>query len=261
MAQVPASELENLMKYNKIKRGWGVFDSSNEKVGDIAEVGANYLLVQKGLIFVKDVYIPKSAVADIDAGNRAVYLNTTATSIESMGWDTPPVGDAIGSDLNDTESQRVTLHEEELQAQTRREQAGEVEVRKRVVEDTRELDVPVTHDEVQVKRTRVDRDALPGEAAFTDDGETLRVPVTAETVEVTKKPRVVEEIEITKRPVTESQTVRDTVRREEADIDQEGDVLVNDGRDLVGAGADRTQRTSVDDIENLTDEGRQPRDM
>jgi uncharacterized protein (TIGR02271 family) len=110
----------------------------------------------------------------------------------------------------------------------------------------------VTHDEVQVRRVRVDRDATAGDAAFTDDGETIRVPVTAETVEVTKQPRVVEEIEISKRPVTERQTVRDTVRREEADVSQQGDVAMADGTtdrssDLVGAGTDRFERTSVDD--------------
>src|SRR5829696_8114632 len=242
------------MKYDDIAQGWAVFDSNNEKVGDIAEIGANYLLVQKGLIFVKDVYVPMSAIASTDAATNSVYLNTTKSAVETMGWDQPPTGTAAygttdrayaDTNVGDAESQRLTLHEEELQAQTRREQAGEVSVNKRVVEDARELDVPVTHDEVQVKRVRVDRDAMPGEATFTDESETLRVPVTAETVEVTKTPRVVEEIEISKRPVTERQSVRDTVRREEADIDRSGDVVIDDdARDLVGTSADRMQRTS-----------------
>jgi uncharacterized protein (TIGR02271 family) len=252
------------MNYDQIAQGWAVFDSNNEKVGEIAEIGANYLLVQKGLIFIKDVYVPMSAIRDTDAPNRSVYLSTTATSVESMGWDTPPVGSAAtdrshtDATVGETDSQRVTLHEEELQAQTRREQAGEVSVSKRVVEDSRELDVPVTHDEVQVKRVRVEREAQPGEATFSEDSETIRVPVTAETVEVTKTPRVVEEIQISKRPVTESQTVSETVRREEADIDRQGDVVLDDSsRDLVGSSADRTQRTNIDDLENLTEDQRQ----
>jgi uncharacterized protein (TIGR02271 family) len=252
------------MNYDQIAQGWAVFDSNNEKVGEIAEIGANYLLVQKGLIFIKDVYVPMSAIRDTDAPNRSVYLSTTATSVESMGWDTPPVGSAAADRSHtdatggETDSERVTLHEEELQAQTRREQAGEVSVSKRVVEDSRELDVPVTHDEVQVKRVRVEREAQPGEATFSEDSETIRVPVTAETVEVTKTPRVVEEIQISKRPVTESQTVSETVRREEADIDRQGDVVLDDSsRDLVGSSADRTQRTNIDDLENLTEDQRQ----
>jgi len=271
------------MRNDEIAAGWAVYDTNNDKIGDVAEVGANYLLVQKGLIFIKDVYVPMSAITQTDAANGTVYVNTTKDAVESMGWDTPPTNDAAAYDtmatndataygttttstttsqagFDDAESQRLRLHEEELQAQTRRQQAGEVEVSKRVVEDTQELDVPVTHDEVQVRRVRVDRDATPGDATFTQDAETVRVPVTAETVEVTKQPRVVEEIEISKRPVTERQTVTDTVRREEADIAKQGDVVVEDGsRDLVGAGSDRMQRTNMDDIENLTDDERRDR--
>jgi uncharacterized protein (TIGR02271 family) len=259
------------MNNDNIERGWAVYDSNSEKIGDIAEIGANYLLVQKGLIFIKDVYVPMSSISSTDASTNSVYLNATKSAVETMGWDTPPTGDAtygttgrsyVDANAGEADRQRLTLHEEELQAQTRREQAGELEVRKRVVEDTRELDVPVTHDEVQVKRVRVDRDAAPGETTFSDDAKTIRVPVTAETVEVTKSPRVVEEIEISKRPVTERETVRETVRREEADIDREGDVIVGeDAPDLVGAGADRFERTSIDDIENLTDEERRARGL
>ena len=42
----------------------------------------------------------------------------------------------------------------------------------------------------------------------TDDGETIRVPVRAEEVDVRKDARVVEEVEISKRPVTETQRRR-----------------------------------------------------
>ena len=259
------------MQQDEIGRGWAVYDTNDEKIGDVADVQAGYLLVQKGLIFIKDVYIPMSSVARTDAANGAVYVNVQKDSIDSMGWDAPPTdggayADTSRSDTGIAETmdsgdrQRLALHEEELQAETRRQQAGEVQVNKRVVEDRQEFEVPVTHDEVQVRRVRVDRDATPGGEAFTQDADTIRVPVTAESIEVTKTPRVVEEIEISKRQVTERQTVSDTVRREEADVTKEGDVVVEDGaRDLVGAGSDRMQGSSIDDIENATDEERTDR--
>jgi uncharacterized protein (TIGR02271 family) len=254
------------MQQDEIGRGWAVYDTNDDKIGDVADVGAGYLLVQKGLIFIKDVYIPMSSVSRTDAANGAVYVNVQKDSIDSMGWDAPPTdggsyADTTRSTTDVTETmeagdrQRLALHEEELQAETRREQAGEVQVNKRVVEDRQEFEVPVTHDEVQVRRVRVDRDATTSGDAFTQDADTIRVPVTAESVEVTKTPRVVEEIEISKRPVTERQTVSDTVRREEAEVTKEGDVVVEDGaRDLVGSGSDRTQRTSIDDIEDATND-------
>jgi uncharacterized protein (TIGR02271 family) len=224
--------------------------------------------------------VPLDAVARTDDADRAVYLDTTKDRIESMGWDAPPMststtdrgygttdsghfgGTTAGTASGDVDRERLALHEEELQAQTRRQQAGEVSVSKRVVEDQQQMDVPVTHDEVDIKRVRVDRDAAPGDAAFTEDRDTVRVPVTAETVEVTKTPKVVEEIEISKRPVTERQRVSDTVRREEAEIDRQGDVVMGEGdRDLVRSGSDRFQRTSIDDVENLTDEERAARGL
>jgi uncharacterized protein (TIGR02271 family) len=268
------------MHSDQIDRDWTVYDVNDEKVGDVAEVGAGYLLVQKGLLFIKDIYIPMGQVRDTDAASHRAYLDVSKDAIDGLGWDAPPTATDAGtvettsatstdrgyqtSDdaANGDASQRLRLHEEELQAQTRRERAGEVQVGKRVVEEQQEFDVPVTHEEVEIRRVPVDRDASAGDAAFTDDAQTIRVPVTAETVEVTKQPRVVEEIEISKRAVTTPHRVSDTVRREEADIDQEGDVVVGEGsdRDLVGSGADRTQRTSIDDIEDGDDAGTPRRD-
>jgi uncharacterized protein (TIGR02271 family) len=252
------------MHHDEITRGWGVYDASGDKIGDVADVGSNYVLVQKGLLFIKDIYIPSSEVQRTDAAEQRVFLGVAKGDIDNLGWDNPPtdmgettdstrgyMSDAdqtTASTVGDSESQRLRLHEEELQAQTRREQAGEVQVSKRVVEGEQSLEVPVTHDEVQVRRVRVDRDATGTEPAFQADGETIRVPVTAEQVEVTKQPRVVEEIEISKRPVTERQQVTDTVRREEANVTREGDVVVEGSTpELVGSGADAMTRTNIDD--------------
>jgi len=251
------------MHQDEIGRGWGVYDASGDKIGDVADIGSNYLLVQKGLLFIKDIYIPWSEVQRTDAAEERVFLSVAKDDIDNLGWDNPPTdtGEATAStrgymsdadqtrtSLGDAESQRLRLHEEELQAQTRREQAGEVQVSKRVVEDRQSLEVPVTHEEVDIKRVRVDRDATGAEPAFQDDGETIRVPVTAEQVEVTKQPRVVEEIEISKRQVTERQQVSDTVRREEAEVTREGDVVLEGASpELVGSGADAMTRSNIDD--------------
>jgi uncharacterized protein (TIGR02271 family) len=271
------------MHHEEIDRGWSVVDTSGQKVGDVEEIGSNYLLVQKGLLFIKDLYIPTSEIRNVDPAAQTVYLDVAKDEIDDRGWDQPPAETGAGydtgatsasgaydtasaydttsstsrGDIGDTDRQRVDLHEEELQAQTRREQAGEVQVSKRVVEEQRDLDVPVTHEQVEVRRNPVDRDVSGSEPAFADDGDTIRVPVTAEQVEVTKQPRVVEELEISKRPVTERQRVSDTVRREEADVQPQGDVVVGDtsSSEPVGAGADRFQRTNLDDAEG-TDQGR-----
>ena len=53
----------------------------------------------------------------------------------------------------------MALHAEELQAQKTTEEVGSVNLRKDVVEEQKSIDVPVTREEVQVRRTPVDRPA------------------------------------------------------------------------------------------------------
>jgi uncharacterized protein (TIGR02271 family) len=261
------------MNTSAIQAGWNAYDIADEKIGEVAEVGQNYVLVQKGLFFPKDIYIPLSYVSNIDENDQSVIINASKSEVESMGWDAAPTdggGDwNMSTDASSTgsyvdtaqttnlgatstasmdtsvdttrttdDSFTVPLREERLQAETRQREAGEVAVGTHVVQQQESLEVPVTHEEVEVTRRRVDRPDTGGE--IIDDGQTIRVPIRAEEVEVRKDSRIVEEVEISKRPVTETQRVNETVRREEIDVDTTGDVLT-------GAGASRTQRSNIDE--------------
>jgi uncharacterized protein (TIGR02271 family) len=119
---------------------------------------------------------------------------------------------------------RVPIHEEELRAEKVRAQAGEVEITRNVVAEERTIDVPVTREEVEIRRFAVDRPA--SEARIVDTGDTIRIPVVEERVVVERDVRVAEEVEISKRAVTDTQRVSDTVRREEVSVEREGDVNV-----------------------------------
>jgi uncharacterized protein (TIGR02271 family) len=251
----------------QIRPGWAIYGSDDQKIGDVNELGPNYVLVTKGLIFIKDLYIPFDAITNVDPTRQCAFLDVSQNDVESMGWDQIPnegeartTGYAGGPETTDTltgndtrtdtradtrtdemragttagsDTVRVPIHEEELQAEKRRDQAGEVEISKRVTEEQQELDVPVTREEVNVRRVSVNRDATDDDRAFAE-GDTIRVPVTEEQVDVTKRPRVVEEVEISKRPVTETQHVSDTVRRERVDVNQQGDVRMGSDGDTAG---------------------------
>jgi uncharacterized protein (TIGR02271 family) len=275
-----------------VRPGWAVIGSDGEKIGDVTEVRSSYLLLQKGLIFVKDIYVPMAAVQDVELDGERVMVDATKDGIEDKGWDEPPADtgyEAAGAGTTtshqsgagwdaeirrtpggsaspvghetegyedraaatrrtdseapnlrgDRDRDRVELHEERLGAETRRETVGEVGIDKRVVEQEQELEVPVTREEVEVRRVRTDRPSSGDDRPFAE-GDTIRVPVTAEQVDVTRDDRVVEEIEVTKRPITEKKKVSGTVRREEVDVSQEGDVHVADeDRELAGSGASR----------------------
>ncbi len=124
-----------------------------------------------------------------------------------------------GVDTEDRE--RLELVEEELDVDTRQVQAGEVRVRKEVHTEQRNIEVPVTREEVVIERHPV----TGREASGTSIGEEeVRIPLMEEEVEVQKRAVVKEEISVGKRQVEETKTVSDSVRREEARIDSQGDV-------------------------------------
>ena len=103
--------------------------------------------------------------------------------------------------------------------------AGEVRVRKEVVEEEKTIDVPVTREEVVIERHPASGRPVAGSIK---EGEEIRVPLTEEEVRVEKRPVVKEEISVGKRKVQETETVRDTVRREEARIEEKGAARVRD---------------------------------
>ena len=122
-------------------------------------------------------------------------------------------------------AQSVELREEVLNAHTDKVQTGEVTLRKEVVTETKSIDVPVRREEVVIERHAVSGAAATN-ADFSATEEVLRVPVMEEQVVVQKNAVVTEEISLGKREVTETQHVTDTVRREEAYIENPDQVDV-----------------------------------
>ncbi len=122
------------------------------------------------------------------------------------------------------ERQNLKLYAEQLSARKQSVQAGEVTLGKRVITEEKSIDVPVTHEEVVIERHAVNRAAT--NADFRD--ETISVPLMAEQVTVEKTAHVVGEVSIGKRQVVETERVTDTVRREEATLDNADGVDVVD---------------------------------
>ncbi len=222
------------------QQGMHVLGSDNEKVGDVDMVEQNYFVVRKGFFFPEDHYIPIDAVQTYDDEN--VYLNVTKDQAMEQQWNTPPVVDegvpaadtASYDDLNavdttsstdrtadvtDRDSTHIDIHEEELSAQRREVDRGDVRINKDVVTEEREIDVPLTEERVNVSRRDVDRDATPGDHAF-EEG-TIEVPVHGEEVDVQKRTRVTGEVDVDKTAEQHTEHVSDTVRREEVTIDGE----------------------------------------
>ena len=154
------------------------------------------------------------------SAQTAGYTSTTGYS-STTGTDTQQY---------DTEgAQRVQLREEELRVQKQPVETGEARLRKEVVSEQQTIDVPVNREEVYIERRPAS--GQPSDTPI-GEGETYRVPVREEQVTVEKQPVVREEVALGKRQVQDTQQVSDTVRREEAHIEQQGNVNVQ-GSDVV----------------------------
>jgi uncharacterized protein (TIGR02271 family) len=158
---------------------------------------------------------------------------TTDTTAYAANATTVPTGE---------QAQNIQLRAEQLQPQTRWQQAGEVQLSKNVVAEQQTIDVPVTREEVYIQRQAVSGQV--SDTPITDDGETIRVPVGEEQVDVNKQTVVTGEVAVGKRQVQETQQYTDTVRHEELDVNQQGNVNVQGDQGVVN---------TVDTVDTDTD--------
>jgi len=148
---------------------------------------------------------------------------TDTGAAQTTGTEGDYTTDTGAAQTTTEDAQRLKLREEQLRVQKQPVETGEARLRKDVVEEQKSMDVPVSHEEVYIERR-------PGSGQPSDapigESETYRVPVREEQVNVEKQPVVREEVAMGKRPVQETKQVSDTVRREEAHVEQEGDINV-----------------------------------
>ena len=124
----------------------------------------------------------------------------------------------------------IPLAEEQLEVGKRMVDRGVTRVRRYVVERPVEQDVTLRGERVTIERRRpIETTRSPGRAfeeRVVEVHETEEVPVVAKTA------RVVEEVAIRKEETERTETVRDTVRREDVEVsDEQGAAGVRDKSD------------------------------
>jgi uncharacterized protein (TIGR02271 family) len=125
--------------------------------------------------------------------------------------------------------QSLKLYEERLVANKERFRAGAVTIGKKVKTETKNVSVPVEKERVVIERhtpTDAGRVVSPGEATF-QEGEVARLEVYEESADIEKQAFVREEVDVHKEVEKDVVSTQETVRREELDIDTDGDTVVN----------------------------------
>lgn len=162
--------------------------------------------------------------------NDTVYLNEANTE----GYDSGAYNyDREPSLYNHTaattdENQTLKLYEERLIANKERFRAGAVTIGKRVETETAAVSVPVERERVVIERTTPTNTEVvtPGATAF-NEGEVARIEVYEETADIEKQAFVREEVSVRKEVEKDTVSARETIRREELDLETEGTAIVD----------------------------------
>jgi uncharacterized protein (TIGR02271 family) len=123
---------------------------------------------------------------------------------------------------------KLLLRKENLDITKSRVQKGEVEFGKEIIEEQKTVDVPVSREEVVIERRTLNNEA--SDTPITS-GETMRIPVSEEIVNVNKKTVVTGEVSAHKRSIEDTKHIDETLKREEAIINKTGSA------DIVDSGA------------------------
>lgn len=168
--------------------------------------------------------------ADTYAGDTGGGVNDATGTVSGSGLgDTgvPDTGrsDTVGHDTSGpTTDDAMTRSEERLNVGTESTQSGTARLRKYVVTENVTQTVPVSHEEVRVEREPINDsnvdDALDGPAISEEEHE---VTLNAERPVVDKETVPVERVRLDKETVTDEVPVEEDVRKEEIEVDSDGD--------------------------------------
>ncbi|MGI4954643.1 MAG: YsnF/AvaK domain-containing protein, partial [Janthinobacterium lividum] len=150
-----------------------------------------------------------STAATMGASATSAMAGAASTSSASRG--------AMSTAAADTDM--IKVMEERLRVGKREVAAGAVRVRSYVVERPVEEQVSLHEERVRVERHPVDRAVTATDAASAFQERTIEAQARSEEAVVQKDVRVVEEIGIKKEAADRTETVRDTVRKTEVDVE------------------------------------------
>lgn len=225
---------------------FGSLFGSNEQ----EELGSQYLeAVRRGstLVVVDADNDGDIRVAEqVMSAHRSVDIDERGANWRQQGWtghdpDAPAYSDdearrereAIGQHLAGGTSDGETLTEtqEELKVGKTREQAGKVKVFQRVIEDDVEGSVELEEQRATIRRRAVDRPVQDGDGKAFEESS-VEVQQFSEEPVVEKQTRVTGEVDVDAERTARTETVSDSVRRTEVEV--EGDATIKDDRQRGG---------------------------
>lgn len=232
-----------------------VYDQNNEKVGTVKQIYLDdqteqprFATVSTGLFGMNETFVPLDAASRADDGNLTVPFTKDfikdAPNIEPDGHLEPSeerrIFEYYGADMSavgfapnagegptepatDEPTETAVAREERLNVGTQDQVTEQVRLRKRVVSEHQQVEVPVEREELVVERQSIDPDSPEAQAGSLDDAHDSDETITLheERPVVDKETVATEKVNVGKRKVTETETVDAEVRKEEIDVEQD----------------------------------------
>lgn len=199
------------------REGVGFWDSVREFFGAYDEDSAYYEEASRrggAVITVSSDRDNLDTAVNIIQQHHPVDIDKRAQEWRKSGWQGPQAGSAYGGEST-KKQERIPIAEEKLKVGKRKEQRGGVRIYSHTHEQPVEKDIHLTEERVNVKRQAADRPA--DDAAFKE--RSFEVTESREEPVVQKESRVTEEVVIDKDVEHRDETIRDTVRKQEVEVE------------------------------------------
>lgn len=213
-------------------RGWTVVDQAGNQIGTVSE-----LLIDTEQGHVDSIIVSGSGAqipaADIALRDRTVVVRgvrhdeyvetqqtTTTTDYAAANRDASAQHvSGVTRAATDTDQISIPIVEERLAVGKRAVEGGSVRVRTNVEERPVSEQVTLREEHVHVERNPVNRAVSQGDLQAFQEGE-ITLTEHAEVAVVAKEARVVEEVVIGKEATERVETVTDTVRRTDVEVEE-----------------------------------------
>jgi len=152
-------------------------------------------------------------------GGEQIYSNAAQQNSSQVNAASAGTGRSSRENESNTDGVTIPVIEEELQVGKREVQTGGVRVETNITERPVEKTVTLREEEINVERRPVDRPAGEADLSRAKEADFV-VRGTGEKAVVAKDARVVEEVVIGKDVSERTETINDTVRRSEVDVEK-----------------------------------------
>ena len=190
--------------------------NDNIDLGEVKAVGDQYVMTQKGTILKDTFYFPKYLLKEYDG--EKIWFNVSEDQLEHFTKEHPPVREDYAKYKREYMPAGVEaiipVIEEKLHV-SKNTVVEEAVIVKEPITEYKLIEVPVIREELRIVRRPILAGTMPADEmqGASPEGE-IRILLSREEVQVTKKSYVHEEVLISKAKVAARKTVSETVTKE-----------------------------------------------